>query len=365
MTDTLAGVGAGLGLFLLIILLSKRPWRPADAWLAVWLAAQASFCAALLLGRVGPPDLALPALFAGQVALVMLGPASLLYAVSALEGRPRYALHVMAPAVALGLLAILAFVTPVRATDGALAIDDPTPWVMAAPFVLLLMAAVYPVLVLRQVARRRDDLTDRVSSLADADPGWLRLWAFSSLAVLGSLLLLSVAGGLSGWPIDLHLTLTLAIVVGHLAFVGHRGLTRSGVFFVLAREAEPASRPEPRIDPEVARADYGQVESLLARERPHLDPDLTAAELADRLGWAPERLTSALRQGGGLSFFDAVNAARVQELQALAADPANAEVSLLALAYDAGFGSKSAFYEAFQRHVGTAPAAWRRRLGAR
>jgi AraC-like DNA-binding protein len=358
--DALAATGAALGLFLLLVLASKRPRRPADAWLAAWLAAQSVFCAALLLGRAGPAALALPALFLGQAALVLLGPASLLYAVSALGRRPRYGRHAIAPAVALGLLATLALLTPVRASGGALTVDDPAPWVTAVPRALLVMAAVYPILVLRELRRRRAELEDSVSSLPEAEPRWLRLWAFSSLAVLGSLLLLSVAGGLAGWPVEPHLTLTLAVLVGHLAFVGHQGLTRSEVFIAPSREAEPKSTPAPEVDPAAARADHEKVQALLAKERLHLDPDLTAAELADRLGWAPERLTAALRQGGGVSFFDAINAARVRELQALARDPANADISLLALAHDAGFGSKSAFYDAFQRHAGLSPAAWRR-----
>ncbi|MFT4911861.1 MAG: AraC-like DNA-binding protein [Brevundimonas sp.] len=359
MIDALAGIGAALGLFLLLILAVKRPRRSADVWLATWLAAQTGFCAALFLGRLGPSAAALPALVLGQAALVVLGPAQLLYAVSVLERQPRYAMHAIAPAAALGLLTVLVMMTPMRATDGALTVNNPVPWLAAVPLAMLAMAAVYPVLVLRLVARRRAGLADTVSNLNGADPGWIRLWAFSSLTVLASLLLF-LAAGISGWPIGLHLGLTLGVVVAHLAFVGHRGLTRTGVFFAAAGSETSSPRPTTLIDPEVIQADHARVDALLARERPHLDPDLTAAELADRLGWAPERLTMALRQGGGLTFFDAINAARVREVQALSADPANAEVSLLALAHDAGFGSKSAFYDAFRRHTGTAPAAWRR-----
>jgi AraC-like DNA-binding protein len=62
-----------------------------------------------------------------------------------------------------------------------------------------------------------------------------------------------------------------------------------------------------------------------------------------------------------LNFFDAINAARVREVQQLSRMPANGSVSLLVLAHEAGFGSKSAFYEAFRRHAGCTPAEWRRR----
>jgi AraC-like DNA-binding protein len=87
--------------------------------------------------------------------------------------------------------------------------------------------------------------------------------------------------------------------------------------------------------------------------------------LAERLGWAPERLTEALRHGGGVNFFDAINGARVQEVQQLARRPENAAISFLVLAHEAGFASKSAFYEAFRRHAGCTPAAWRRRSASK
>jgi AraC-like DNA-binding protein len=113
-----------------------------------------------------------------------------------------------------------------------------------------------------------------------------------------------------------------------------------------------------------AREDHARVAALLAEEKLHLKPGLTAQMLSDRLGWAPERLTTAFREGG-TSFFDAINAARVQEVKRRANDPLTARLSLLVLAFDAGFGSKTAFYDAFQRYAGCTPAAWRRREAAR
>jgi AraC-like DNA-binding protein len=111
----------------------------------------------------------------------------------------------------------------------------------------------------------------------------------------------------------------------------------------------------------VATEDYSRIQALLVNDKPHLLSNLTAAMFADRLGWEPERLTAALRYGGGVSFFDAINAARVREVQQLARRPANVRISLLVLAHEAEFGSKSAFYDAFRRHAGCPPAEWRRR----
>ena len=359
MHSTLAGMAAVLSFFLLLVLAAKRPLRAADGWLALWFAAQLAFTLALLSSLAAPGGWALPLLLIGQVALLLLAPAQYLYATSALGAPRRIWLHLGIAAVAATAVVSLPFLAPTRASGGAIEVDVATGWILLAPPALLLGSTLYPLSILRLVDRRRDVLLDRLSSLEGADPGWLKLWAYASIALLVSFALLFVGGAMGAWPVELHMTLTMALLLAHLAFVGQRGLTRPAVFY------SPASPQRPRAPPPdlaAAASDYARVTAVMETDKPHLDPDLTAQALADQLGWGPERLSNALRHGGGVTFFDAVNAARVRELQALAARPGNARQSLLALAHDAGFGSKSAFYEAFVRHVGSTPAAWRRSL---
>lgn len=362
MVHSLAAIGGGLSVFLLLVLGAKRPWRTADAWLAIWFAAQAFFCLSLLASAAAPPTWSLPLLLSGQLALLLLGPAQYLYAASTLGAPRRLRLHASLLIAAAAPLLLLSLVAPTRARGGAIEVDVPSAWLLALPAVLILASALYPIATLRLAARRRAMLEDQLSRREAGDPGWLRLWACAAVALLLSFALLFVGLTARAWPRELHMSLTLALLTVHLAYVGLRGLTRPGVIVAWPEPGRGSAQDLPAPDPEAAAADYARVQALFESEKPQLDPDLTAQVLADRLGWAPERLTCALRLGGKVSFFDAVNAARVRELQALAADARNAEVSLLALAYDAGFGSKSALYEAFQRHAGSTPAAWRRAM---
>ncbi|HEX8569447.1 MAG TPA: AraC family transcriptional regulator [Caulobacteraceae bacterium] len=362
MVQVLAAAGAALGAFLLMVLLAKRPSHPADKWLAAWLGAVAVFCAALLGAGALPPTLALPTLGVGQMAVLALGPAQYLYAATAFGRPPRYAVHLVVASAGAALMLAMPLLGEVRAAGGAIEVDA-SPWMIALPPTVMAALAAYPAAVLRMTAERKRRLMDEVANLAAVDPGWVRLWSWTWLTVLASLALVFLTSAFGEWPRELHMVVTLAVLVAHVGFVGQRGLTRRGVFFAPPAPAAPtaAGRERPT-DLAGARQDYARVQDLLQREKPHLDPDLTAQTLADRLGWGGERLTGALRHGGASTFFDTVNAARVEEVQALARQPANAGVTLLALAYEAGFGSKSAFYEAFQRHAGCTPAAWRRRL---
>ena len=96
----------------------------------------------------------------------------------------------------------------------------------------------------------------------------------------------------------------------------------------------------------------------MAGVKPFLKPDLTIGALADQLGWPREEVTRAVRVNDE-NFFDCINRYRVEEARRLIADPANADITLLSLAYDAGFGSKSTFNAAFRRRFGMSPSKFR------
>ena len=53
---------------------------------------------------------------------------------------------------------------------------------------------------------------------------------------------------------------------------------------------------------------------------------------------------------------------RVEEVKTMLEDPKNSDESLIILAYDAGFKSKSNFNAAFKKHTGQTPTAYRKAL---
>jgi AraC-like DNA-binding protein len=62
------------------------------------------------------------------------------------------------------------------------------------------------------------------------------------------------------------------------------------------------------------------------------------------------------------SFFDFVNEYRVQEAKRLLCSPQSDHLSILGIALDAGFNSKSAFYTAFGKYAGITPSEYRKQL---
>ena len=101
---------------------------------------------------------------------------------------------------------------------------------------------------------------------------------------------------------------------------------------------------------------------MLGEEALYREPALTIGQVAKRSGY-PEYLVSAVinRRFGG-TFWDYINRLRVEAVRAHLADRGDAR-TILDIAYDCGFTSKSTFNAAFKRQVGETPSNYRKRHG--
>ena len=96
--------------------------------------------------------------------------------------------------------------------------------------------------------------------------------------------------------------------------------------------------------------------ALMEAEEIYKNPELTLQSLADQLAIKPYLLTKSLNEVIKKSFTDYINEFRVAKLKALVNDPANDKFTLLSLAYEAGFNSKSSFNRAVKKHLGISPS---------
>ena len=109
------------------------------------------------------------------------------------------------------------------------------------------------------------------------------------------------------------------------------------------------------IDPAVQE----RLRRALSDEHLYLNPTLTLAELAAHTGLAPRVISFTVNHGFGRTFNDWVNAARVGAVQRRLRSPAEvARLSLLGIAYESGFNSKTTFNRIFREQTGQSPSEW-------
>ena len=98
------------------------------------------------------------------------------------------------------------------------------------------------------------------------------------------------------------------------------------------------------------------------QEKPYLDEGLTLTKLAGQLGVTRNQLSSAINNKFGGNFYSFVNRYRVEEVKRLIADPKNKDFTILSLAFQAGFPSKSSFHDIFKRFTGMTPTEYQSKL---
>lgn len=101
-----------------------------------------------------------------------------------------------------------------------------------------------------------------------------------------------------------------------------------------------------------------ELERLMSEQKPHLDPELTLRHLAERLNIPPNHLSQLLNEGFDQNFAEFVNTFRLETFKSKAADPAFRHLTLLGLAYESGFNSKTVFNTFFKKMTGKTPKAY-------
>jgi AraC-like DNA-binding protein len=104
-----------------------------------------------------------------------------------------------------------------------------------------------------------------------------------------------------------------------------------------------------------------QLSKLMVEDKAHRDDSLSITSLSQALGVQEYRLRRLINgQLGHRNFSAFVNGYRLAEAEAALADPGQAEIPILTIALDAGFGSIGPFNRAFKAHTGLTPTEYRR-----
>jgi AraC-like DNA-binding protein len=98
-----------------------------------------------------------------------------------------------------------------------------------------------------------------------------------------------------------------------------------------------------------------KIESLMLIDRMYENPELVISDLSNRLGTHSKKISQIINEGFGMNFNDFVNYYRTKALIAKIEEGEHTAQTLLGLALDCGFNSKSTFNRAFKRVTNLSP----------
>jgi AraC-like DNA-binding protein len=199
--------------------------------------------------------------------------------------------------------------------------------------------------------------------------GWLRRLVYSFGFIWT--LLMAVAAihhvfHVFSWIFCTHgISLSLSVFI---ILIGYYGLRQREIFVSDAREdfvTDQKKYSSSGLKEHDARKYAGILKSFMEREKLYLEPEISLPGLAGELGIPPHYLSQVINEYYGTNFFEFINRYRVEEIKHRINDPAYSNLTILGIAFESGFNSKSAFNRVFKSLTGLTPSQYKRSLSAK
>ncbi|MCU4174767.1 helix-turn-helix domain-containing protein [Carboxylicivirga sp. N1Y90] len=104
-----------------------------------------------------------------------------------------------------------------------------------------------------------------------------------------------------------------------------------------------------------------QLDSLMERKSPYLDSELTLMKLAQLLNITSHQLSYVINKGYSENFFQFVNRFRIEKAKRMLADKKNEKLSILGVAFESGFSSKTSFNTTFKKMTEQTPSEYKKK----
>ena len=118
---------------------------------------------------------------------------------------------------------------------------------------------------------------------------------------------------------------------------------------------------KPSVPPEL-RAKGAWLKRAMEANHYHRDPELSLGSLAEKLSLPPHELSRVINTVFKKGFNDLINEYRVMDAVRKMQDPAYDPITLLGIAFEAGFNSKTTFNRIFKQMTGKSPTEYKKHL---
>ncbi len=94
----------------------------------------------------------------------------------------------------------------------------------------------------------------------------------------------------------------------------------------------------------------------MEQDEAYLNPNLSLRDLAEAVHSTEKKVSYFINQQLKTNFFEMVNKYRISKFKQEVSDPRNRNLSIVGIALNCGFSSKSSFYRAFKSNMGMSPS---------
>lgn len=99
---------------------------------------------------------------------------------------------------------------------------------------------------------------------------------------------------------------------------------------------------------------------IMDNKKPFLDPELSLFKLASQLNISSHLLSYVINKGCDENFYQFINRYRIEEAKKMIQDPGMQHLSLMGIAFEVGFNSKTVFNTTFKKSTNQTPSEFKK-----
>lgn len=361
--------------FFVVLLFQKKPKAVHDKILIFWLAFLGLYTGVYGLSS-NELFIRFPLLSVSFISLLLLHGPFLYFYISSLVVNPnkfrtKDLLH-FTPFLLFNIYLIIVSFLPMvseRISLSHVANEHESPLLFQLFLILVVLSGpVYFVLSIRLFKSLDIQVFNNFSSAENINLDWLRKLVFIFGSVWTLLMIVATIHHvfhLFSWIFctdGISLSLSIFIIL-----IGYYGLKQKELFsfpekesFIL--EQKPEKYSGSRLKESEARLYLEKLNRFMEEEKPYLSPDLNLPQLAKEVDIPSHYLSQVINENIGLNFFDFINRQRVEDVKNKMSDPRYNNFSILGIAFESGFNSKSAFNRVFKNITGITPSEYKKTL---
>jgi AraC-like DNA-binding protein len=223
---------------------------------------------------------------------------------------------------------------------------------------ILISGIVYALLSLLKLSKHQKNISEQFSFTEKINLRWLQY------LILGSSII---------WIVVIFYDdeYIFSVVVFYLIFIGYFGIKQVGIFTNQSISNSSSTdiietyNPSEKIKYQKSGLSNIELQSIhqnliqiMKDEKLYKNPDLTLADLSQKLNVHANILSQVINSAEEKNFYDYINSQRVEEFKTSIHLPENQKFTLLSIAFECGFNSKTAFNRNFKKATGLSPSEY-------
>lgn len=230
-------------------------------------------------------------------------------------------------------------------------------------WVMILQGNIYMFLSLLLLKRHSRTIKDSFSSIDKINLSWLRNLTIGTAGIWLLVLILNLLPAI-GFTLTENADHFIAPATSLFIYVmGYLSLRQRETHIGEVDFTRAPKYQKSGLSPEQSENYLHRLRQFMESKKLYTKNDLTLNELAERLAIPAHHLSQIINDRLQQNFYDFVNNYRVEEAKKRLLDPAYQHLTILAIAYEVGFSSKSVFNAAFKKLANMTPSQYKKMAG--